>query len=159
MTSVRKIAKSDYWLRHVCVCMAVRMEQLGSHDTLCLPIFFKSVDKIRILWNSDKNGYFTRTPMYIYDNISLSSSKNEKCFRRNSRRKWKHVLFVQQSFSKNPAVSEIIWKNTVQLDRPQIRHMRFESWITKATVIHSEYAILIAFTWQQWLRERATVLR
>jgi len=33
------------------VCMAVRMEQLGSHKSLCLPIFFfrKSVDKIRIL--------------------------------------------------------------------------------------------------------------
>ena len=37
--------------------------------------------------------------------------------------------------------------------------MRFESWLTKTTVTHSEYAILIAFRWQQWLRERATVLR
>jgi hypothetical protein len=44
-------------------------------------------------------------------------------------------------------------------DNNIIRHMRSESRITKATAIHSEYGILIAFTWQQWLRERATMLR
>ena len=40
-----------------------------------------------------------------------------------------------------------------------IRRVRFACWITKATDIHSEYVILIAFTRQQWLRERASVLR
>jgi uncharacterized protein (UPF0305 family) len=40
-----------------------------------------------------------------------------------------------------------------------IRRMRFACWITKATDTHSEYVILIAFPWQQWLRERASVLR
>jgi hypothetical protein len=30
---VRKIAKSDSWLRHVSVCLSARMEQLGSHWT------------------------------------------------------------------------------------------------------------------------------
>jgi hypothetical protein len=37
-----------------------------------------------------------------------------------------------------------------------IRRMR---WLTKATDTHSENVILIAFLWQQWLRERASVLR
>jgi hypothetical protein len=37
--------------------------------------------------------------------------------------------------------------------------MRFVCWITKATDIHSEYVILIAFPLQQWLRERASMLR
>ena len=32
-----------------------------------------------------------------------------------------------------------------------IRRMRFACWITKATDIHSEYAILFAFPWLQWL--------
>jgi len=33
--------------------------------------------------NSDKNSwYFQYRPMYIYDNIMLSSSQNEECFRR-----------------------------------------------------------------------------
>ena len=40
-----------------------------------------------------------------------------------------------------------------------IRRMRFACWITKATDGHSEYVILIAFAPQQWLRERASMLR
>jgi hypothetical protein len=37
--------------------------------------------------------------------------------------------------------------------------IRFACWITKATDTLSEYVILIAFPRQQWLRERATVVR
>jgi hypothetical protein len=37
--------------------------------------------------------------------------------------------------------------------------MRTACWITKATDTHSEYVILIAFRRQQWLRERASILR
>ena len=40
-----------------------------------------------------------------------------------------------------------------------IRRMRFACWLTKATDTHSEYVILIAFPPQQWLRERASMLR
>jgi hypothetical protein len=40
-----------------------------------------------------------------------------------------------------------------------IRRMRIACRITKATDTHSEYVIRIAFPWQQWLRERASVLR
>jgi hypothetical protein len=40
-----------------------------------------------------------------------------------------------------------------------IRHMRFAWWISKATDTHSEYVLLIAFPRQQWLRERASMLR
>jgi len=37
--------------------------------------------------------------------------------------------------------------------------MRMECWITKATNTLSEYVILIVFPLQQWLKERASVLR
>ena len=40
-----------------------------------------------------------------------------------------------------------------------IRRVRIACWITKATNTHSEYAILTAFPLQQWLRERASILR
>jgi len=40
-----------------------------------------------------------------------------------------------------------------------IRRMRFACWITKATDTHSEYIICIAFSQQEWLRERASKLR
>jgi len=54
-----------------------------------------------------------------------------------------------------------MWKNIIQSDRPQmtIWRMRFACWITKATNTHSEYVILTAFPWQQWLRESAPILR
>jgi hypothetical protein len=40
-----------------------------------------------------------------------------------------------------------------------IRLMRFACWITKVTVTHPEYVILIACPRQKWLRERALILR
>jgi hypothetical protein len=40
-----------------------------------------------------------------------------------------------------------------------IRRMRFACWITKATDTHLVYVIIIAFPRQQWLRERASILR
>ena len=39
-----------------------------------------------------------------------------------------------------------------------IRRMRIACWITKATNMHSEYVMFIAFLGQQWLRERALML-
>jgi len=63
-------------------CLSVRMEQLGSHWTDFLEIWRlrtlrKSGEKIRFALKSDKNKrYFTRGPMYTYDNTSQNSSKN-----------------------------------------------------------------------------------
>ena len=37
--------------------------------------------------------------------------------------------------------------------------MRIACWITKATKTFSQYAIFIAFPLQQWIRERAPMLR
>jgi len=39
------------------------------------------------------------------------------------------------------------------------RRMRCACWTTKAKNTHSEYVIVIAFPRQQWLRERASMLR
>jgi len=36
--------------------------------------------------------------------------------------------------------------------------MRFACWLPKATNTQTDYVILIAFAWQQWLRERASML-
>jgi hypothetical protein len=64
-------------------------------------------------------------------------------------------------FPENHAFREIMWKNMLQPDKPQvkIRRMRFASFITKATDTHSEYIIFIAFPLEQLLRERASILR
>jgi len=39
-----------------------------------------------------------------------------------------------------------------------VRRMRIVCWVAKATDTHAEYVMLIVFTWQQWLRERTSVL-
>jgi len=54
-----------------------------------------------------------------------------------------------------------MWKNIEELDRPQmtIWRIRIAWWIPKATNTPSEYVILIAFTLQQRLHERASILR
>jgi len=64
-------------------------------------------------------------------------------------------------FYENQAVYGIMWKNTVQPDRPQmtIWRMRAACLIAKATDKHSVYVILIALPLQQWLHERASMLR
>ena len=52
-----------------------------------------------------------------------------------------------------------MWKNIVDRSRPQvvIRHLRIACWVPKAT--NTQYKTLIAFPQQQWLQERAPLLR
>ena len=59
-------------------------------------------------------------------------------------RRSKHNDFF---FSENRAVYEMMGKNMVEPDRPQMTvwRMRFACWVTKTTDTHSEYVILIAF--------------
>jgi hypothetical protein len=54
-----------------------------------------------------------------------------------------------------------MWKNNAQPDRSQmtIWRMRIACWVTTATNTHSEYVIIIVFPLQQWLHERALMLR
>jgi hypothetical protein len=56
-----------------------------------------------------------------------------------------------------------MWKNVVQPDRPQMAIWRthIACWISKATYTHAccVVGLLIAFLLQQWLHERASILR
>jgi len=71
-----------------------------------------------------------------------------------------HILYSITPPPESHAVHEIMWKN-VALSGPQmtIWRMRIGCWIYKATNTHSEYVVLIAFPLQQWLHERASMLR
>ena len=68
---------------------------------------------------------------------------------------------VKFFFLKNRAVYEIMWKNTVEPDRPQVTiwRMRIAFRIPKATNTHPKYVLRIAFALQQWLQERASMVR
>jgi len=75
----------------------------------------------------------------------------------------KHILGSVNFFffSEYLAVYETMWKNIAEPHWPQftIGRKRIACWKPKATNTHSGYVILIAFSLQQWLHERASVLR
>jgi len=61
--------------------------------------FRKSVEKIQISLKSDKNNrYFKWSPIYIYDNISLSSSYNKLCLRKKLYREIKTYFMFKNNF-------------------------------------------------------------
>jgi hypothetical protein len=117
------------------------------HEMWYLRIFLKSVEKIKVSLKPGKNVmYFTWRPMYVYENIWLISSQNEKYFRQSC---WENqnTFNVLSIFPLNRAVYEIIWKNTAEPGRPQMKIwcMRIACWMPEATDANSEYAILIVF--------------
>ena len=62
---------------------------------------------------------------------------------------------------KNRAGYEIMWKNMAEPGRPHMTRWRtlFACCIHEARNTHSEYVIRIALPVQQWLHERASILR
>ena len=64
-------------------------------------------------------------------------------------------------FSENRAVYEIMWKNIVDPDRPQVTVWSIcnACWIPKATNTHSVYVIRIAVLLHQWVHKSASLLR
>jgi len=93
----------------------------------------------------------------MYD-ILLNSSQNEKYFRHKLLGKLTHILVQQLSFRKSCR----LWENVEnyctagQATHDNTTHALHT--LGRATDIHSEYVILIAFPRYQWSRESASVL-
>jgi hypothetical protein len=70
-------------------------------------------------------------------------------------------MFSNFIFSENRSFNEIMWKNATEPARPLIKiwRMRISYWLPKAKNTRSEYVILNIVPLQQWLHERASVLR
>jgi hypothetical protein len=151
---VRKIVKSDYKLRHV--RQSVRMQQLSSHWTdfheiLYLSIIRQSVEKFQVSLNLTRITGALHEDQYTFFIISRSILLGMK----NVSDK------ISITFFENCAFYEIMWKYVVEWGRPQmaIWRTRIACWIPKATNTHTNCAVLIAFPLQQWLHERASILR
>jgi len=128
--------------------------------------FWKSVEKIEVLLNSDKNnGYFSWRcrPTSIYDNISLNSSLirniSKTIFRENQNKHLSSIHFSPRKSCRLGIDVEKYGKSGQATDSNRTRRMRFACWIIKATDTHVEYVILIALLRQQWFREGASTLR
>jgi len=64
------------------------------------------------------------------------------------------------TFIRTRTVREIMWKNTVELDRLQMKIwlIRIACWLPNATNTHLGYVIIINIPLQQPLHERASML-
>jgi len=58
--------------------------------------------------------------LYVCDNISLDSSWKEKCFRKKCCRENQNTFYVQQRFSENRALYEIMWENVAEPQMAQV---------------------------------------
>jgi len=124
---VRKIAKSDYWIRHVwpsvclSVCPPARREQLGSHwadfyEKLYSNIFRISVEKIQVSLKSGKNDGTLQEDLWTFMITSrwiLSRIRNvsDRCCRENPNT---HFMF-SNFFSRK---SWRLWDNTENMSEP-----------------------------------------
>ena len=100
--------------------------------------------------------------MCIYDNISVNSPKNniyisdESCRENQNKHFIFNNFFFFNSCRLRDNVEECCRAGEATEDHIT-RRMRFPCRITKAVTTHSEY-VIIAFTWQKWLRKRAPLL-
>jgi hypothetical protein len=85
-----------------------------------------------------------------YDNVRsvLLRKRNDldKSCRENQ-----NTFYIEYLFFGHRAVNDIMWKNILWPDRPQMTKWRMDIayWISKATNTHSEYVIIISFPLQQ----------
>ena len=88
---------------------------------------------------------------YTFLIISHSFLLRMRTFQTEVVEKSKYTFYVQLLFSENRAVYEIMRKNILQPDRPQmtIWRMRIACWLPETTNTHSECVIPIAFPLQQ----------
>jgi hypothetical protein len=131
------------------------MEQVGSHwkdfhEILYGSVFRKCVVKIKVSLSLTRIAGNLRKDRYTFFIISLSVRLRTGTVSNKSCTENQNTHFMFNIFSQNRVVYKIMWKNTVELDRPQIKiwRMRIACWIPKATNTHSEYVSFIAFPLQ-----------
>jgi hypothetical protein len=142
------------------------MEQFGSHWT----IFMKYDTNIfrKLSRNFKFHESLTRITGTLHEDLCIFMVSQWilvrmiKCLRQICRENQNTCFMFSTFYPENRTVWDNVGKHgraRQATDDNIIRHMRISCWITKATDTHSEYVILIAFPWQQWLRERAPILR
>ena len=122
------------------------MEKLGSHwmdmyEIWYLKILRKSVEKIQVLLKSGQITATSHEDCYTFFIVSSSlllsvrTDSDQSCKENQNA----HYAF-SNSFFLNRVVYEIMWKNIVELGRPQmtIWSMCIAFWIPKATHTHTQ---------------------
>jgi hypothetical protein len=139
---VHKIAKSNYWLRHVCLATWSNLASTGQVlMKFDIRDFFKNLsEKIQVLLKSDKNnGYFTwRVFLHLWY-YSAEFILEWYIFQVKAVEKIKiYTFYIQYPFSQHRAVYEIMSKNVVEPERLQMPiWWHVSCMISKATLTQS----------------------
>jgi len=72
-----------------------------------------------------------------------------------------YIKYMFKNVFQNCVFFDIFWKSVLNPERPHMiqRHMRITCWIPKATNIHSQYVILIAFRLPKKFHANNSMLR
>ena len=89
------------------------------------------------------------------DLLRIGNVSNKSCRENQNTHLVRSITFFE-----NRVVYEIVWKNVLELGRPQTKiwRRRITCWIPKATKTFSEYVILITILLQQYLHGGASLL-
>ena len=106
-------------------------------------------------WHEDRYTFLIIISL-VYFRMRNVSEKKSCGDNQNTR-----FMFNNFFFHEICAVHETMWKNIVEsvVQHMTVWRMRIACWLPKVTNTHSEYVILIPFPLQQWLHERAAMLR
>jgi hypothetical protein len=125
--------------------VSVRIEQLGSHckdfhEILYGNVFRKSVVKNEVSLNLTRMTGNVHEDRYTFLITSRSVRLRMRIVSNKIVEKIKTHIFCSIIFPENRAVYEVMWNNTIEQDRPQMKtwRMPIACWIPKATSTHSE---------------------
>ena len=139
-----KFGKSDYNIRHV--SPSVSSKQLGSHcmdlhEIWYLRIFQKLIEKIQVSIKTRRMTGTLHEDLCTFVITSRSVLLRMRNIANKSRRENQNTNFrLNNFFSENRAVYEVMWYNRVEIEPTadnRIRATRFECWIIKTTDAHS----------------------
>ena len=118
---------------HEEVCILLTIKAIPVHDwtgpqssrRLKLPVFLDNQHtKVQEITAYTHYWYRLSQPQggsaAIYDNNSLNCSQNEKCFRQICRENQNTHFTFKNFVSTKCAIYQIMWKNMVEVDRPQM---------------------------------------
>ena len=152
---VRKIAKSDYQISHIClsVCMpGTGIPLKGFSWNWIFDIFPKSVEKIQVSLKSNKNNGTLHEDRYTFLITCGSVLHIMRNVSHKSCRRHQNTHFTFNNLF--PKIMPLMGCGRKPGSRKGI-----PCWTHKSTNTHSAYVTLIAFPPQQWLHERVSSLR
>jgi hypothetical protein len=139
-------------------CLSVRLSACNNSALIgrifmkfSIWIFFESLSrKFEFRWNRTRiKCILHEYRCTFFNHVFLTLYYNEKYYRQICR-EHQNTHFTFSNFFENRAVYELMWKNILQPDRPQmtIWYTPISCWVPKATNAHSECVILIGFPLQ-----------